>query len=67
MLSQLRPLLSLDLRGNPLTSCLLPLPWRIDRYIYPPDEDYIDFNHWYLSSPTSSEYPDLPFLELCPE
>ena len=69
MLSQLRPLLSLDLRGNPLTSCLLPLPWQIDRYIYPPNEAYayVEFDRWYLSSPTSPEYPDLPFLELCLE
>ena len=68
VLSQLRPLLSLDLRGNPLTTCPLPLPWRIDRYIYsPPDKRYVDFNHWYLSSPTRTEYPDLPFLELCLE
>ncbi len=40
VLSQLRPLLSLDLRGNPPTTCHLPWPWQIDRYIYPPD------GHW---------------------
>ena len=68
VLSRLRPLLFLDLRGNPLTACPLPLRWRIDRYIYsPPDKRYVDFNHWYLSSPTSTEHPDLSFLELCPE
>ena len=75
VLSQLRrPLLYLDLRGNPLTTCPLPLRWRIDRYIFPPDDDYgnfnrysSDLNHWHLSSPTSTEHPDLPFLDLCPE
>ena len=66
-LSQLPPLLSLDLRDNPLSACPLPLRWRIDRYIFPPDILYFDFDHWYLSSPTSTEHPDLPFLDLCVE
>ena len=74
VLSQLRPLLSLDLRGNPLTTCPLPLPWRIDRYIYPPDYDYlphflnpVNFDYRLLSPMSGTEPSDLPFLDLCPE
>ena len=68
MLSQLRPLLSLDLRGNPLTTCPLPLPWQIDRYIYPPDYEYdAYFDHWLLSPMSGTEPSDLPFLDLCPK
>ena len=74
-LSQLRPLLSLDLRGNPLITCPLPLPWRIDRYIYPPDENWgvalffhhVNFDYRLLSPMSGTEPSDLPFLELCPE
>ncbi len=68
VLSRLRPLLSLDLRGNPLTTCPLLLPWRIDRFIFPPDyELFGNFDHWLLSPPAKTEYTDLPFLDLCPE
>ena len=76
MLSQLRPLLSLDLRGNPLTTCPLPLPWQIDHYIYPPDYnwdvahflDHVNFDYRLLSPMSGSTEPsDLPFLDLCPE
>ena len=74
-LSQLRPLLSLDLRGNPLTTCPLPLPWQIDRYIYPPDENWgvarffnhVNFDYRLLSPMSGTEPSDLPFLDLCPE
>ena len=45
------PALSLDLRGN----------------IYPPDVSLVDFDHWYLSPPLSTEHSDLPFLEQCLE
>ena len=44
----------------------MPLPWQIDRYIFPPDEDYLDYHQWPLSSPTGTEHPDLSFLDLCP-
>ena len=65
----------LDLRGNPLTTCLLPLPWRIDRYIYPPDYNYgtarfynhVNFDYRLLSPMSGTEPSDLPFLDLCPE
>ncbi len=67
-LGQLSQLDSLDLRGNPLTTCPLPLPGQADRYIFPPDYEYhVDFDHWYLSPPPSTEYPGLPFLDLCLE
>ena len=67
-LAELKRLKYLDLRGNPLTTCLLPLPWHIDRYVYPPDCAYpFDFDHWYLSPPPRTEHLDLPFLDLCLE
>ena len=75
VLSRLRPLLSLDLRGNPLTTCPLPLPWRIDRYIFPPDYNWdaarflnhVNFDYRLLSPMSGTESSDLPFLDLCPE
>ena len=64
----LKRLKNLDLSGNPLTTCPLPLPWQMGRYIFPPDYDYpVDFDHWYLSPPPRTESSDLPVLELCPE
>ena len=75
VLSQLPPLRSLDLRGNPWATCPLPLPWHIDRYVYPTAADssstFHDWQHrfddWLLSPRTQPEHTDLPFLDLCPE
>ena len=65
-LAPLPPLLSLDLRGNPLATCLLPLPWQVERYVYPPEYTYVaDFYRWLLSPPPDTEPTDLPFLSLC--
>ncbi len=68
VLSRLRPLLSLDLRDNPLTTCLLPLTWQIDRYIYPPAYGYTsNLDHRLLTPMPRVDPFDLPFLDLCLE